>query len=196
MAAVLQRSAEIDAIQVALADRVATPATDLVAVYLPGLDIAQHALLAATDGSLGASATAARVDALKDYYVFLDRLLAASLRADPRQTVFLVTEPGRVAASGEGLLAVVGAHAATGLSIRPARGVDVMPTIMHALGVPVSAQLAGKPLTSLFDDAFVTKFPVRQVATYGPPSGGSAERKGQPLDQEMIDRLRSLGYVR
>jgi hypothetical protein len=167
-----------------------------VAVYLPGLDIAQHALLAATDGSLGASAAAARVDALKDYYVFLDRLLADALRPDARQTVFLVTEPGRVAASSEGLLAVVGAHAASGPSTQAARGVDVMPTIMQALGVPVSTQLAGRPLTALFDGAFVARFPVREVATYGPPSGESAERKGQPLDQEMIDRLRSLGYVR
>ena len=74
--------------------------------------------------------------------------------------------------------------------------VDVAPTVLHALGVPVSVELAGKPLTMLFDEGFVAKFPVRQTATYGPPSADTAERKGQPLDQEMIDRLRSLGYVR
>ena len=51
IAAILRRSAEIDAIQLTLCERVARPATDLVAVYLPGLDIAQHALLADDRGS-------------------------------------------------------------------------------------------------------------------------------------------------
>jgi hypothetical protein len=49
---------------------------------------------------------------------------------------------------------------------------------------------------TVFEDGFVEKFPVRQVASYGRPSSGTAPRRGQPLDQEMIDRLRSLGYVR
>ena len=43
--AVLLRSAELDAIQLALLQSVVTPQTDLAVVYLPGLDIAQHALL-------------------------------------------------------------------------------------------------------------------------------------------------------
>lgn len=196
VSSVLQRSAEIDAMQLALADRVTTASTDLVAVYLPGLDIAQHALLAATDGALAASATAARVDALKHYYVFLDRLLAPRLSGDAGLLVFLVTEPGRVASSSEGLLAVDGAHVRRGAALGEARTVDVMPTVLHALGVPVSGELAGQPLTRLFEEGFVARFPVRRVSTYGAPSTGTAERTGQPLDQEMIDRLRSLGYVR
>jgi len=196
VAAVLRRSAEIDLIQLALADRVATATTDLVAVYLPGLDIAQHALLATTEGALGASATAARVEALKDYYAFLDRMLAPLLVVDTGQLVVLVTEPGRVASASEGLLAIVGTDVRPGASANTARSTDVMPTVLHALGVPVSGELAGQALTSLFEEAFIAKYPVRRILTYGAPSTGTAERKGQPLDQEMIDRLRSLGYVR
>jgi hypothetical protein len=196
IAGILQRSAEIDAIQLTLCERVATPITDLVAVYLPGLDIAQHALLATTEGALGASAAAARVDALKDYYVFLDRTLAPLLVPGQGQLVVIVTEPGRVASSGDGLLAMVGSAVRKGVTASDGRSIDVLPTVLHALGVPLSVELAGRPLTSLFEDGFMARYPVRQVATYGPPSTGTAERKGQPLDQEMIDRLRSLGYVR
>ena len=54
-----------------------------------------------------------------------------------------------------------------------------------------------RPLAvSAFDPAFLRRYPVRQVATYGPPSVQRQARSGQPLDQEMIDRLRSLGYVK
>ena len=48
----------------------------------------------------------------------------------------------------------------------------------------------------LFAADFARRYPVRQVSTYGVPSAPRAERRGEPLDQEMIDRLRSLGYVR
>ena len=73
---------------------------------------------------------------------------------------------------------------------------DVAPTVLHTLGVPVSRELAGAPLTMLFDDSFSRRFPVRHVETYGRPSTNRSARSGQPLDQEMIDRLRSLGYVK
>lgn len=196
VAGILRRSADIDAIQLTLTERVATPKSDLVAVYLPGLDIAQHALLTTAEGTLGASAAAARIDALKEYYVFLDRMLAPMLVVDEGQMVALVTEPGRVASAGEGLLALVGGAIRSGGSAPGARSTDVMPTVLHALGVPLSGDLAGSALTSLFREDFLAKYPVRRVASYGAPSAATAQRKGQPLDQEMIDRLRSLGYIR
>ena len=71
-----------------------------------------------------------------------------------------------------------------------------MPTVLHALGVPLSRELAGRPLVELFTATFARRYPVREVSTYGSPAADRAPRTGQPLDQEMIDRLRSLGYVR
>jgi arylsulfatase A-like enzyme len=68
---------------------------------------------------------------------------------------------------------------------------DVMPTVLAALGVPLSRALSGKPLAP-----FNSKAALRYVDTYGKPNVVAATRAGQPLDQEMIDRLRSLGYVR
>jgi arylsulfatase A-like enzyme len=73
---------------------------------------------------------------------------------------------------------------------------DVAPTILFALGIPAARDLSGAPLTRLFNEQFVGRYPVRQVETYGQRVGGTPARGGQPLDQEMLDRLRSLGYVR
>ena len=66
-AALLQRSAELDALELALAREVSAADTDLVVVYLPGLDIAQHTLLTGDEGAPSPSALAARIDALKQY---------------------------------------------------------------------------------------------------------------------------------
>ena len=108
--------------------------------------------------------------------------------------VVVVTDPGRVAAA-DGLIGVVGEPAARERS-PTGRAADVAPTVLHVLGLPVSRELAGRPLIELLIDDFNRRYPVRQVDTYGRPSINNPAHTGQPLDQEMIDRLRSLGYVK
>ena len=191
----LERSGELDAIQLALMREASTRLPDLSVLYLPGLDIAQNALLGPGDTALAPSAVAARLQALGDYFVFLDRLLGPVLTADNSELVVVVTEPGRVATTGAALLGMTGPIAAEDPSVR-GRTVDIAPTVLHALGIPVSRELAGAPLTHLFNSEFLRRYPIRQVATYGPPSVQRQARSGEPLDQEMIDRLRSLGYVK
>jgi hypothetical protein len=191
----LGRSADLDALQLALAREVSDPPPDLSAVYLPGLDIAQNALLGGHPAALAPSAVAERLQALRDYYVFLDRLLTHALSAGDDELVFVVTEPGRVAAATQGLLGATGQVVAPDSEVA-GHATDVAPTVLHALGLPVSRDLAGRPLTALFNDSFMRRYPVREVATYGPPSATAGVRSGKPLDQETIDRLRSLGYVK
>lgn len=193
--AVLVRSAELDAMQLQLMREVSEPVPDLRAVYLPGLDIAQNALLGPRETALAPSDVSMRIVALRDYYVFLDRLVSDVVRPAASDLVMVVTEPGRVAASSAGLLGIAGSVGAGGVAVQ-ARDVDVAPTILHALGIPISRELAGRPVLGLFREDFVHRYPVRQVATYGRPSIQTSDRSGQPLDQEMIDRLRSLGYVK
>ena len=69
----------------ALADaRVCGADTDLRAIYLSGLDIAQHNLVGRAGGAgLPASALAARVEALERYYEFLDASSRRSWPATP-----------------------------------------------------------------------------------------------------------------
>ncbi len=192
---ILARSAELDAMQIELLREVSVPAPDLSAVYLPGLDIAQNALLGARETALAPSDVSSRVQALRDYNVFLDRLLADAITPGDSEIVIVLTQPGRVAASAAGLIGVSGKIAASGVDL-PGRPVDAAPTILHALGIPISRELPGAPLLTLFSADFVRRYPIRQVATYGPPSMDNVDRSGSPLDQEMIDRLRSLGYVK
>jgi hypothetical protein len=191
--AALRRAAEIDALQLAIAARLDPKSLDLLAVYLPGLDIAQHALL--SEGASSASTLSSRLEALRGYYVYLDGLLREVMTPGGDELVIVLTEPGRVQSITHGLMVVRG-RAAAGLAAAEARAVDVAPTILHALGVPIGRDLAGAPVQSVFTAEFASRFPVRHVETYGPRTATAGRRQGQPLDQEMIERLRSLGYVR
>ncbi len=189
----LRRSAEMDAMALLLTSEVAGPATDLTAVYLPGLDITQHGLV--EDSVSPGAAASVRRSALESYYVALDTLLADAVQPGAGELVVVVTAPGRGAAGGSGRLVVRGAVARRGTAIT-AGATDVTPTVLYALGLPISQALAGAPLTDLFAEPFVAQYPIRHVATYGRPRSRAPQLRGQPLDQEMIDRLRSLGYVR
>ena len=197
ISSVIRRSAELDALQILMLNHVEEPATtDLVTVYLPGLDIAQHTLLGAGERA-SPSTLAARLDAVRAYYDYVSDLVAglvADLRLD-HELILIVTQPGRLPSASQGLIAAVGRMSAPG-SKEEARPIDVAPTILYALGLPISSELAGRPLLALLEPAIVQKFPVREVPTYGPRRARSAVRHGQALDEEMVERLRSLGYVR
>jgi hypothetical protein len=193
----LRRSAELDALQIAITKQIATADADLVCTYLPGLDLVQHGLFGSGEAAGTSPAFAAeRLAALDEYYVLLDALLEPALRVSGDDLSLVITSPGRVAEPVPGLLLARGAPVNVHARDTDARLTDVTPTILQALGVPLSRELPGRPLLELFEAGFARRYPVRQVSTYGVPSAARAERSGTPLDQEMIDRLRSLGYVR
>ena len=196
IATVLRRSAELDATIIGIMQALPGPARDLDVLYLPGLDIAQHALLSGSGGGAPApSALTARVNALGGYYQFLDAALAPLLRPGDHEVVMLIAQPGRVETPMAGMLAMSGAAAAAAATTR-ATPLDVAPTVAYALGLPLSRETPGHPAKDLFAPEFARQHADRYVESYGRPFASGAAREGRPLDQEMIDRLRSLGYVK
>jgi hypothetical protein len=197
--AVLTRSAELDASMIELARAIAEDGRlDLLVVYLPGLDIAQHTLLGGESGP-APSELGVRVAALQRYYAFLDVLTSNAIAEamSKQQRVFVITQAGRQH-KGAGILAGVGPGLRSGarVSASQATAMDVAPTILHALGVPIARDLDGRVVGDLFQAGSLDRHPVRFVATYGPRGAIAAVRGDAPLDQETIDRLRSLGYVK
>jgi hypothetical protein len=108
--------------------------------------------------------------------------------------LFVVAQPGRIH-QGAGTLAVHGPGLQSDARISGTL-LDVAPTILHALGVPVARDLDGGVMSGLFTPESLMRLPVRYVSTYGQRGAVSVARGDEPLDQEVIDRLRSLGYVK
>jgi hypothetical protein len=197
IAKLVGRSAELDALQLGLQKTVTSSATDLSVVYLPGLDIVQHTLLGEQASGAAASTLSERLAAIKNYYVTLDGLLASYGVLEPQadEMVIVVTQPGRIGDVGTGRLAARGRQTSPARTISGSQ-VDVAPTLLYALGLPLASDLAGKPIVGVFASEFTSAYAVRSVSTYGAPVRTPVARTGKPLEQEAIDRLRSLGYVR
>ena len=93
-----------------------------------------------------------------------------------------------------------GIFLAAGPAIRPGRvdGLslyDVMPLVARLKGFPVAADRAGRVPEEVFDPAFLERTPRREVASYG-RRGRVASAVGRAeADDEMMERLRALGYV-
>ena len=196
-AAVMRRAAEQDAVPAALAARVSGSDTDLCAVYLPGLDIAQYNLLGSSGGAgLPASALAARLESLERYYLYLDAAIAPFVDGEgPGHLVALLADPGRAAARGQGLLALAGGPAVAGVRLAGS-GADVVPTLLYLLGAPVSQELPGTVQLRLVDQGFRSRHPVARVPAYAPRIVAPRPPAASPLDRDMLERLKSLGYVR
>jgi hypothetical protein len=192
---VLRRSAELDASIVGLAIALSAQTRDLDVIYLPGLDIAQHSLLGGQGTAQGPSALSARVEAVRAYYGFLRDLLEPVLIPSEGVDIVIVTQPGRVDTPAPGVIAsyrVFRFDVPNGVrDIPPGRVEDVAPTVLNGLGVPLSRELIGTALP-----VYVIGPAPRYVDSYGRPSSKQGSHEGKPLDQETIDRLRSLGYIK
>jgi hypothetical protein len=71
---------------------------------------------------------------------------------------------------------------------------DLLPLLLHLKGFPVARDLAGRVPLQVFTDAFRGRPPVT-IATYGGREADSAGAGTRAVDDEVLERLRALGYV-
>jgi hypothetical protein len=159
-------------------------------VYLPGLDILRIRL----DRELSVQGTSGRLEeaeALAAYVRWLDEVLADALRNEAGGTTVVVADPGRSAtASSEGFAVVAGPRAKRGC-VSPAVGdLDVAPLVLSLLGYPRSDEMPGREPAACLEDVAGPS----PIETYG-RRRVAARARGSDSDPEMLERLRSLGYL-
>jgi arylsulfatase A-like enzyme len=72
--------------------------------------------------------------------------------------------------------------------------VDLAPTILYAMGVPVPSDMDGRVLDEAFDSEYLSAFKVQY--SDAPTDRPSGEQEYSDEDEEEIkERLRGLGYV-
>ncbi len=170
---------------------------DLEAIYLPGLDIVTMQQLGETEAPDLATLDA-RLDLVRVHYRFTDALIGeVATSLGPSDVLILVGDPGRLArrasVSPEGLLVMAGAGVAAGDLGRVTER-DLAPTVLHLAGLPLSRELRGRAMETALSPEFRQAHPLRAVDSYGRrPSLAPAE---SGFDREMIEELKSLGYIK
>jgi len=94
-----------------------------------------------------------------------------------------------------GILMACGPGVRGGIELDGARIVDVAPTILYALGLPIPQRMDGRPLAEIFDSTFERAHEGSDsVAEAALPTAGDTVFS-EDEEQEVLDRLRSLGYL-
>lgn len=163
---------------------------------------------------------------LDDYYAYLDAVLGSLIQAAPADVnVIVVSDHGmrpirqnaryrKPALSGGHLSAPPALLVAAGPDIRRAGGqtrgptperrsplgsiLDVTPTLLALLGIPVGRDMDGEPMPSLLSRDFLAAHPVREVAGHTEPGWYETRPKPAVGDEgaaERIEQLRALGYL-
>lgn len=71
---------------------------------------------------------------------------------------------------------------------------DIAPTLLYGLGLPVGEDFAGRARVELYTGSFRRGRPLRTIPTWGAMRAGEATRSAH--DEELLDELRALGYLR
>jgi len=182
----------IDAYAVRLLAKLA-PESRAVAsfAYLPGLDILRGRLEAERKAAPLARLLEAQ-EAIEAYGRALDGMLGEWFEKE--RAVVLVADPGRsAAADSEGFVLVRDGGAEAGCVGPTVSDLDVAPLVLALLGFPASEEMRGGLPDRCLERAWRER--VGRIPTYG-RRRVSGHRSESVFDREMVERLRSLGYLR
>lgn len=162
-------------------------------IYLPGLDILRWRV-ALDRRSAHPTRLLQTHEALEGYARLIDRLVASVQREVPEAAIVLIADPGRQAERGDD-----GFVAAAGPGIPPAcvgprlNEEQVAPLVLRILGFPASMEMAGEPPATCLEGLGPVPAP---IATYGARSLRAIYPAVQDDEAEIVERLKSLGYLK
>ena len=185
-------------------------------VLLRTVDIACHSALQYSelvDDHLGAPpADVKRFGrVVSESYRAVDRALGEVMAAFGEANVVVVSDHGfALETTGVGaeearlyhhMLKPPGVFLAAGPAFRPGHyeGIsvyDILPMLVVLKRLPLAENLPGHVHEEVFEPAFLSSAPIQRVAAYnrrGSPRGAGA---GSAADEEALERLRALGYIK
>jgi len=125
---------------------------------------------------------------------FPDSFKPAEASAPPAETVD-IGQPGQH--NRQGIIIAAGGPIRKGATVQ-ASVLDLAPTILALLGLPVPKDMSGRVLKEIIDPGFLARHPVRSIRSYDDwMSRQPVSTSGPPAaEQEKLEMLRSLGYIR
>ena len=184
---------------------------DFMTVYFRGVDEISHIYWDIdVPGSFSPPLTEAEIDWLHtiipNYYVFTDHMLGDFLREAGKNTDVIVCSDHGFGGGGRGVMAhkvdgmifMMGPHVEKGGNISGATVLDVTPTILALYGLPTARDMDGRPISGGVEPALLKRMEREtRLQTYEPARTASEgeEPIQSPVDQELRERLKSLGYI-
>jgi predicted AlkP superfamily phosphohydrolase/phosphomutase len=193
--------------------------TDFFAVYFRSVDGPCHTFWVhhfpdSVPGAMPEWEIKAFGDVVPRYYEYTDRILGEFLKlADDNTTVIVTSDHGfsgpKPAGGRRELRAGIADHDSTGFIVLWGKDIvrgrelpdvsvlDVTPTILALWGLPVGKDMDGRVLEDAIEPDFLKAHPVRTIPSYEEivKRGHSGEPIESPVDDEIRERMKALGYI-
>ncbi|MEL7061580.1 MAG: alkaline phosphatase family protein, partial [Acidobacteriota bacterium] len=196
-------------------------APDLAMVHFQAIDWAGHRFLyyhapELYDAYDWSAETRARLDAdiplygetVASFYRYLDDWLGRLLAHRDETTGVLVMSDHGFQTNGDPDLTGEHYDAPAGMIVLAGPGVrhdhrldgatvyDVMPTLAQSLGLPIAEDLDGEVMVDAFCPQALAATPATRVASYGGSEAYAPDiSRPADLDRELLEQMRSLGYI-
>lgn len=148
---------------------------------------------------------------IDDYYIWMDGVLGQFIDLVDDDTLLIVCSdhgfygPRRAKDGGTllgvymhdkyGIVALMGKGVRKGSHIIDAGILDITPTILYALDMPVGRDMHGRVLTEGFEVDLLKTRAVSFIPTYETGGRAAGEPVESPVDEKIKERLRALGYI-
>jgi len=96
----------------------------------------------------------------------------------------------------EGVFSLHGPGVKQGATLSGAEIIDVMPTLLHLMGLPVREGLDGKVLLDALEPDFLSREPVSFASgSEQRPAGEVQEGISKEDERQILEQLKTLGYM-
>jgi predicted AlkP superfamily phosphohydrolase/phosphomutase len=141
-------------------------------------------------------------------YSYLDSVVGRIMEKSAENTTFiLVSDHGFTFSTqgyghyetpklANGIILIKGPEIKPDYQLEKATIYDVMPTILYLFDLPVGEDMDGHVLLQAFRDSYSMNKQVRFVPTHGSYLRQEQAKKPRDLDKEVLEDLRSLGYIK
>jgi predicted AlkP superfamily phosphohydrolase/phosphomutase len=141
---------------------------------------------------------------MEPVYTYMDNIVGRiANKVGKKATFILISDHGfnfsshgyshyRTKKLAHGIIIVKGPDIKEGHKLKNPHIYDISPTLLHFFSMPVAEDMDGKVLL----DAFKRRRKVRKIPTYETGKEIKKEKKRKALDKEMLEDLKSLGYIR
>jgi predicted AlkP superfamily phosphohydrolase/phosphomutase len=142
---------------------------------------------------------------IEPVYVYIDNIVGRLLeKTSENTTVIVVSDHGfnfspigynhyNTPTIPHGIIIMKGPGIIPGGVLHKAKIYDIAPTILHHFNLPLGKDMDG----SVIEEAYADKQKIRFIPTYeGKESASDKEKKSKAMDKQVLEDLKSLGYIR
>ncbi len=198
--------------------------TDLFTVSFEGIDIVSHLYWHFMEPSYFKKYKISKDEienfgwVIRNYYIWMDEIVGRFLSRVKKDTSIIIfsdhgfrptgtlpwsgghsTKHSAIPIAPDGILIMSGKNINQGIILKEPRVIDITPTILALMEIPVAQDMDGRVLIEALTPEFINEYPLSYISSFEDRKEVEpmkTQDKGLPAaKKEILEKLRALGYI-